>query len=72
MSRALDDLMIPHRHLGKQPAATVIAILLSALAAACAGPAATHETLTAGAEPLRSHFNRDVGHTRIVLIAAPT
>ena len=51
---------------------TAIAVLLSALAAGCVGPAATHDALTEGVEPLRSHFNRDVGHTRIVLIAAPT
>lgn len=43
------------------------------LASACdQRPTRPHDPLTAGAEPLRSHFNRDIGHTRIVLLAAPT
>jgi hypothetical protein len=31
-----------------------------------------HAPLTAGAEPLRSDFNRDAGRVRIVMIPAPT
>lgn len=51
----------------------VAAVLLGLAVAAC-GPApdVSHDPLTAGAEPLRSRFNRDIGHTRIVLLAAPT
>ncbi|CAN5362563.1 hypothetical protein BH23ACI1_BH23ACI1_25140 [soil metagenome] len=49
------------------------AALAVLLAAACdRPPASPHQALTAGAEPLRSHFNRDVGYARIVLLAAPT
>lgn len=48
-------------------------LLLVLLAGACSSvPARPHATLTAGAEPLRSAFNRDIGKTRIVMIAAPT
>jgi hypothetical protein len=39
---------------------------------ACRGPARPHEALRAGAEPLRSHFNRDAGRVRVVILAAPT
>jgi hypothetical protein len=48
-------------------------LLAIVLAGGCSpAPSTTHDALTAGAEPLRSRFNRDVGHTRILLLAAPT
>jgi hypothetical protein len=48
-------------------------LLFALIAGACSSaPARPHATLTAGAEPLRSAFNRDIGKTRIVMIAAPT
>lgn len=54
-------------------AVRAVVLVFAALGASCAsGPSTPHEALTAGAEPLRSHFNRDAGHTRIVLLAAPT
>jgi hypothetical protein len=73
MTDVPDEPMIstPHPH-HRRTTATAIVVLLCTLAAACASPAASHDALSAGAEPLRSHFNRDVGHTRIVLLAAPT
>jgi hypothetical protein len=43
------------------------------LASCVSGPdVAPHAVLTATADPLRADFNRDVGHVRIVIIAAPT
>ena len=52
---------------------TSTALFAALLLGACsAAPARPHDALTAGAEPLRSAFNRDIGKTRIVMIAAPT
>lgn len=53
--------------------ATSTALLVTLVLGACsAAPARPHAALTSGAEPLRSAFNRDIGKTRIVMIAAPT
>jgi hypothetical protein len=54
--------------------ATQAVVLLCALAlGACdRPPVSAHDALAANAEPLRTHFNRDAAHTRIVLLAAPT
>jgi hypothetical protein len=61
------DLPWPRRRIVLPYALTLI------LAAACsAGPVRPHDSLTAGADPLRARFNQDVGHTRIVMLAAPT
>ena len=47
--------------------------IVCASAAGCARAAPRpHETLAAGAEPLRAAFNRDAGKPRIVILAAPT
>jgi hypothetical protein len=46
--------------------------LLTLAAAACALEKRPHEVLAAGAEPLRTQFNGDVGRPRIVILAAPT
>ena len=50
-------------------------VLLAALAlGGChRGPdPAPHAVLTATGDPLRAQFNRDAGHVRIVILAAPT
>jgi hypothetical protein len=47
-------------------------LLTLALAACQGGPSRPHLALAGGAEPLRAQFNRDAGHTRIVILAAPT
>jgi hypothetical protein len=59
---------------GRRVAALVMALALAGIAApACKrGERRPHESLTAGAEPLRSAFNADVGKPRIVILAAPT
>jgi len=44
---------------------------LIALAAACISTR-PYATLTDTAEPLRTQFNDDVGHVRIVMLVAPT
>jgi hypothetical protein len=63
------------------PSASVrrAAVLWLAVAILCANAAGCaradprpHETLAAGAEPLRTAFNRDTGKPRIVIVAAPT
>jgi hypothetical protein len=46
--------------------------LLVLALAACGGPPREHLGLSANVEPLRSHFNRDAGHVRIVTLIAPT
>lgn len=43
-----------------------------ALVAGCRGPSQPYTSLGAHAFPLRGQFNRDAGHTRIVLLPAPT
>jgi len=50
----------------------VLASLLLVLAACTSAPAIPHETLTSNPEPLRARFNRDAGHVRVVMLAAPT
>jgi hypothetical protein len=47
-------------------------VLLGILSGCTSSPARPYESLTSGAEPLRSQFNRDVGKVRIVIVAAPT
>jgi hypothetical protein len=49
---------------------SVFLLLVSLLA--CRGPARPHTALDARLDPLRSDFNRDVGHVRIVTLVAPT
>ena len=59
--------------LDSRPGRVAAVLLLGSVLAACGStPATRHDALTAGAEPLRSRFNRDIGHTRLVLLAAPT
>jgi hypothetical protein len=60
--------------LARAGAAAVLCLaILCASAAGCTrAPARPHESLTAGAEPLRTAFNRDAGKPRIVILAAPT
>lgn len=58
---------------GRRATARTVAAIALALAAACSqGNTRPHESLAAGAEPLRSQFNQDAGHVRIVVLAAPT
>jgi len=47
------------------------AIAAAGLMLSACGPRA-FQTLTDSAEPLRSTFNRDVGHTRVMMLVAPT
>jgi hypothetical protein len=49
-----------------------VILAIACAVAACGGPARPHDSLTTGAEPLRSHFNRDQGRVRVVILAAPT
>lgn len=46
--------------------------LVAALTACKSSPPRPHSSLTQGAEPLRSQFNRDAGKVRVVIVAAPT
>jgi hypothetical protein len=51
------------------------AVVVASLAAAgcTGGPAPSpHAVLTASGDPLRAQFNRDAGHVRVVILAAPT
>ena len=49
------------------------ALLVTVLLGACSSaPSRPHAVLSSNAEPLRSAFNRDIGKTRILMIAAPT
>jgi hypothetical protein len=49
------------------------AVISATLIIACStAPARPHASLSADVEPLRAQFNRDAGHVRIVMIAAPT
>jgi hypothetical protein len=55
------------------PFVSIPAVIFAAFVAACSSvQPLPHQSLTAGAEPLRSQFNRDAGRTRILMIAAPT
>jgi hypothetical protein len=47
-----------------------LAFMLAAIAACTRSP--EYSALSAGAEPLRSRFNQDAGHVRIVILPAPT
>jgi hypothetical protein len=51
---------------------SVLLVLVLTVAGCAGAPPASHSVLQAGAEPLRSQFNRDAGHVRIVILAAPT
>jgi hypothetical protein len=49
------------------------ALISATLIVACSNaPARPHASLTADVEPLRTEFNRDAGHVRILMIAGPT
>lgn len=49
------------------------ALISATLIVACSkAPPRPHASLTADAEPLRTEFNRDAGHVRILMIAGPT
>lgn len=50
--------------------APIVATLLLLASAAC-GPR-PYQSLHDSAEPLRSIFNRDAGHVRVVMLVAPT
>lgn len=50
--------------------APIVATLLLLASAAC-GPR-PYQSLDDSAEPLRSIFNRDAGHVRVVMLVAPT
>jgi hypothetical protein len=50
--------------------APIVATLLLLASAACGPP--PYQSLTDAAEPLRSIFNRDAGHVRVVMLVAPT
>lgn len=57
----------------KRAAAYGLLLALTVGLAGCTSvPPREHQSLTAGAEPLRSEFNRDAGNTRIVILLAPT
>jgi hypothetical protein len=66
--------------IARPPAARLRHVLVSsalasllALAACAGGPQpAAYEVLDAAANPLKARFNRDVGHVRVVVLAAPT
>lgn len=61
------------RHIRTTTTKAAGVLVLALLAGACdQRPTSPHDSLAAGAEPLRAHFNRDIGQTRIVLVAAPT
>jgi hypothetical protein len=62
------------RPMRRLPACFLLALTtILAAALSCSRPAVRpHAPLTAGAEPLRSDFNRDAGRVRIVMIPAPT
>jgi hypothetical protein len=49
----------------------VVAVLLAA-ASACRAPVRPYRAITAHVSPLREQFNADAGHTRILLLPAPT
>jgi hypothetical protein len=51
---------------------TAVFFLIASVTACITPPPRPHVSLTAGAEPLRSQFNRDVGKVRLVIVAAPT
>jgi hypothetical protein len=48
------------------------ALLLAAAACTDHQNVRPHVRLTAGAEPLRTQFNEDVGQVRMLMIVAPT
>ena len=48
-----------------------IAATVILLASAACGPR-PYQSLDESAEPLRSIFNRDAGHVRVVMLVAPT
>jgi hypothetical protein len=50
-----------------------VLLLLALAAASCTSvPAAPYSVLQPGVEPLRTAFNRDAGHVRVVVLVAPT
>jgi hypothetical protein len=52
---------------------SALATLVMVAATACgSGPAAVHQPVGPRAETVRAQFNRDVAHTRVVILAAPT
>jgi hypothetical protein len=56
-----------------RPRLALSALVAATLIVACStAPARPHASLTPDVEPLRTEFNRDAGHVRIVMIAAPT
>jgi len=52
-------------------AGRLLLVLLAAIAA-CRGPVRPYSSIGPHVEPLRTEFNRAVGQTRIVMLAAPT
>jgi hypothetical protein len=55
----------------RQAAGRLLVLGLLALTA-CRGPQQSYTSLAAKALPLKQQFNQDAGHTRIVLLPAPT
>lgn len=53
-------------------AAGLLVLLFAIGGCRSASAPAAHASLQPGVEPLRSQFNGDTGHTRIVVLAAPT
>ena len=56
----------------RRPRSVLASLLLLVLTACTSAPPIPHENLTSTAEPLRARFNRDAGHVRVVMLAAPT
>jgi hypothetical protein len=66
--------MIRNWHAERQSGAHKMPVVLVALALFVGACVQTrpYATLSAAAEPLRSQFNKDIGHPRIMMLVAPT
>lgn len=60
------------RHRGGLAVRAILLVVLAAAGCRTGVAPAAHASLRIGAEPLRAQFNGDAGHTRVVVLAAPT